>query len=198
VTFEIDPSIIRRVADMHAVYRMFDQERRLLYIGRTGSAGQRFGAHSMRRWFPIVASIELEWHQTLAAAVLAERRAIKNEHPRYNVAETPKWNRPVTPSLFRAPPARMPAARKRPRKLTPDPLQMRERLLILLKAPDGTTSSDAADALGVGKTKAHSLLGGLREEGLAHLVGKGPRAHWLLTEPATQGNQGGDGRASSA
>lgn len=87
---DVDPRVVRRIADMHAVYRMFDAERHLLYVGRTGNAGQRFGDHSMKRWFPLVATIELEWFATQAEAVLVERRAIRTEHPRYNIAETPR------------------------------------------------------------------------------------------------------------
>lgn len=83
VTLEADA---RRLADMHAVYRMFDGSARLLYVGRTGRAGERFGDHSVKRWFPLVANITLEWFPTKAAADVAERRAIKRERPRYNIA----------------------------------------------------------------------------------------------------------------
>jgi hypothetical protein len=85
----LKPSEIRRLADMHAVYRMFDEAGRLLYIGRSGRAGGRFDQHSERRWFPLVSVITLEWHATYAAAVVAERRAIAAECPRYNVVGTP-------------------------------------------------------------------------------------------------------------
>jgi hypothetical protein len=87
---EVDPGVIRRLADMHAVYRMFDHAGRLLYIGMTGQAGQRFGSHSQKVWFPLVSMITLEWHTTHAEAYLAETRAIAAERPRYNVAGTPK------------------------------------------------------------------------------------------------------------
>ena len=71
---------------MHAVYRMFDQAGRLLYIGISGRAGHRFDQHAEKRWFPLVSLITLEWHAAQAEAVLAERRAIAAEKPRYNVA----------------------------------------------------------------------------------------------------------------
>lgn len=77
---------IQRVAGMCAVYRMFDRAFRLLYIGKTSSAGQRFGAHSAKRWFPQVQMITLQWFDTEAQAAFEERRAIAAEQPLYNVA----------------------------------------------------------------------------------------------------------------
>lgn len=91
----VDPAAVRRIADMHAVYRMFDEAGRLLYIGVSGRAGRRFDQHSEKRWFPLVGLITLEWHATKAAAELAERRAIAAERPRYNVTGSPIAVRPV-------------------------------------------------------------------------------------------------------
>lgn len=96
----------RRIAEMHAVYRMYDDRGRLLYVGVTGDIGQRFGDHSMKRWFPLVERITLEWHETRAQAVLAESRAIAKERPRYNIAGTPelaKLRRRAAPRTSKAP-----------------------------------------------------------------------------------------------
>jgi hypothetical protein len=79
----------RRLADMQAVYRMFDSQGHLLYIGVTGDLGKRLGQHLDRRWFPLVERITLEWFASRAAALVAERRAICAEHPRYNLDRTP-------------------------------------------------------------------------------------------------------------
>lgn len=84
----VDASAVRRLADMHAVYRMFDPDGGLLYVGRTARAG-RFDEHAEKRWFPLVSVITLEWHPTFAAAVLAETKAIADEKPRYNIVGTP-------------------------------------------------------------------------------------------------------------
>lgn len=83
----VDASLVRRLSDMHAVYRMFDAAGGLLYIGRTARPG-RVDEHAEKRWFPLVSVITLEWHPTLADAVLAEARAIAEERPRYNIAGT--------------------------------------------------------------------------------------------------------------
>lgn len=94
---QIDPSLIRRLADLNAVYRMFDAKGTLLYIGMTGHA-RRFDEHGVKRWFPAVATITLEWHDTEASARVAEKRAIQAERPRYNIAETPKGKRSKIPA----------------------------------------------------------------------------------------------------
>lgn len=89
---DIDPRVIRRLADMHAVYRMWGHAGELLYIGKTGHL-HRFDDHAVKRWFPAVSRITLEWYETEAAARVAERRAIQTERPRYNIADTPKRRR---------------------------------------------------------------------------------------------------------
>ena len=85
---------IRRLADMHAVYRLFDEAGNLLYIGKSGRAGGRFDDHAIKAWWPLVRTITLEWHDTAAQAALAEIRAIQAEHPRYNKAR-PQLKRPA-------------------------------------------------------------------------------------------------------
>lgn len=76
----------RRFAEMHALYRMYDERGRLLYVGITGDLGKRLGQHSFKRWFPLVEKITLEWKETRASALLSESRAIVAERPRYNKA----------------------------------------------------------------------------------------------------------------
>ena len=82
---DLDPRVIRRITDMAAVYRMFDRDGKLLYVGKTSCAG-RFDDHAVKRFFPLLATITLEWHDTEASALVAERTAIVSERPRYNIA----------------------------------------------------------------------------------------------------------------
>lgn len=88
MTAELDPRLVRRLADLTAVYRMYGRASELLYIGMTSQL-RRFDNHATKRWFPLVARIDLEWHPTEASARLAEHRAIQVERPRYNIAGTP-------------------------------------------------------------------------------------------------------------
>jgi hypothetical protein len=81
---ELDPEVVRRLADMYAVYRMFDRDGELLYLGITGHIG-RFDEHSVKTWFRAVRNITLEWHETEASARVSEKYAIVNEQPLYNI-----------------------------------------------------------------------------------------------------------------
>ena len=95
----IDPRVVRQLASAHAVYRMFDGDKNLLYVGKTGHGARRLNEHSEKIWFPLVATITLEWHASAADAGVAERAAIRAERPQYNVRhlDTPKRKKPWKP-----------------------------------------------------------------------------------------------------
>jgi hypothetical protein len=88
VIADIDLDVILQIADMHAVYRMFGEMDDLLYIGSTARA-RRFDEHAVKRWFPAVRYITLDWHATETEARKAEQIAIKLENPRYNIRGAP-------------------------------------------------------------------------------------------------------------
>jgi predicted GIY-YIG superfamily endonuclease len=72
--------------DFTALYRHFDAEKRLLYVGISLSASRRLSQH-MRdsKWARAITSIEIEHFETRSQAVEAERRAILAEKPLWNV-----------------------------------------------------------------------------------------------------------------
>jgi excinuclease UvrABC nuclease subunit len=77
---------VRLGSKPHVLYRMYDPERRLLYVGLTTNLEDRLADHrSMKRWWRDVATIELEHFPTREGAVEAERRAIIDDVPEYNV-----------------------------------------------------------------------------------------------------------------
>ena len=77
-----------------ALYRFFDSDNRLLYVGISFQLGMRMSRHrNSRRWREI-ARIELTWHENRTAAAAAEDAAIKTESPLWNVCGTPKHGRP--------------------------------------------------------------------------------------------------------
>jgi hypothetical protein len=86
---DVDRTAVKRLADMCAVYRMYDTQERPIYIGMTGDLQKRISTHSDRRWFPLVTTITLEWFPTRAAARVAEQEAIRAERPYYNIASKP-------------------------------------------------------------------------------------------------------------
>ncbi|MFD7016092.1 GIY-YIG nuclease family protein [Streptomyces sp. NPDC059928] len=80
-------------AGVTALYRLYDSDDRLLYIGVTKNPPRRFAAHrSDKPWWPNVARREVSWWPTRYEAGRAESAAIWNESPLYNQAGTPADN----------------------------------------------------------------------------------------------------------
>ncbi|GAA2803283.1 DUF6907 domain-containing protein [Streptomyces showdoensis] len=81
-----------------ALYRLYDAEDRLLYIGITKNLEQRWTGHkysaTSSKWWPSVSRKVIEWHPTLEAADAAETAAIVQERPAYNRAKQP-YDNPV-------------------------------------------------------------------------------------------------------
>ena len=70
-----------------ALYRHFDVEGRLLYVGISLNAVARLAQHrETAHWFGQIARIEVEWHESRMLAEAAERKAIKAERPAHNLA----------------------------------------------------------------------------------------------------------------
>jgi hypothetical protein len=68
------------------LYRHFDAEGVLLYVGISIDVGRRTGDHAKHSaWFDRVARIDVETFDSRDAAIDAERRAIINECPLFNV-----------------------------------------------------------------------------------------------------------------
>lgn len=72
--------------DVHVLYRFFNADGDLLYVGMTKNPGQRLAGHSSNQsWWREVANVTMEHCDTRAALKRAERDAIRNESPKYNV-----------------------------------------------------------------------------------------------------------------
>lgn len=69
------------------LYRFFDADGSLLYVGITKHVGQRWSWHMRNQpWWQEVHRLTAEWHDTREDASVAEIAAIKSERPAYNVA----------------------------------------------------------------------------------------------------------------
>lgn len=81
----------------HALYRFFDDHGALLYVGITNNPGRRWARHETDRpWWHEVHHVELERHPDRGAVLDAERKAIREEKPRYNVVHVQR--EPVLPT----------------------------------------------------------------------------------------------------
>ncbi|MFF0777065.1 GntR family transcriptional regulator [Streptomyces sp. NPDC003720] len=77
-----------------ALYRLFDAEGRLLYVGITTDPHQRWKRHAMfMSWWGQVARRTVDWLPSWQEALAAEKRAIQEEGPRFNGTH----NHPVAP-----------------------------------------------------------------------------------------------------
>jgi predicted GIY-YIG superfamily endonuclease len=73
-----------------ALYRLFDADGALLYVGITYDTEQRFASHrNSSPWWKDVASESIEWHGSRRLALAAESAAIKAERPRHNISGSP-------------------------------------------------------------------------------------------------------------
>lgn len=68
-----------------SVYRMYDADRCLLYVGATGHPSSRIGHHSRKPWWRHVVRIDFEHFDAPKDALREESRAIAEEHPLFNV-----------------------------------------------------------------------------------------------------------------
>lgn len=68
-----------------ALYRAFDSEDRLLYVGITDGIDTRFKVHEKSsEWWPLMVRRDIEWFETRRDAMRAEATAIKSDGALYN------------------------------------------------------------------------------------------------------------------
>lgn len=71
-----------------ALYRLFDLEGTLLYVGITDALKNRMAQHAGEKaWWPAVVKKTVTWYGSRAEAEAAESAAIQDEAPIYNVAQ---------------------------------------------------------------------------------------------------------------
>ena len=76
----------------YQLYRLYDGTGDLIYIGRTCSIGARFDQHAKKQpWWHEVVDCRIELFPDYETLVKAERIAIKQEAPRYNVVHNKGW-----------------------------------------------------------------------------------------------------------
>jgi excisionase family DNA binding protein len=69
------------------LYRHFADDGTLLYVGISNNPFNRLGQHEeVSCWFGEVATVKIEHFKTREAAMAAERKAVFEETPRYNLA----------------------------------------------------------------------------------------------------------------
>lgn len=80
------PTGEKEVDGEHTVYRFYDSNGTLLYVGVSRTPLKRWEQHqNTKEWFPDVAVITRSIYPDKASAYEAERRAIIDEVPEYNI-----------------------------------------------------------------------------------------------------------------
>jgi predicted GIY-YIG superfamily endonuclease len=80
----------------HWVYRMFDVDDLLLYVGMTHKPARRMtdwrkhGKADAAHWFNAVHRVSWHWYRNKPQAMRAERQAIQTEDPIHNVMLRPR------------------------------------------------------------------------------------------------------------
>lgn len=80
----------------NVLYRFFDKDKNLLYIGISKSFGNRFNQHAhISEWFAKANSVTIEHYPNRASVETAEKKAIKSERPKYNKSHNPDYESAV-------------------------------------------------------------------------------------------------------
>ena len=83
---DVEPQPIPFGQDGHHLYRHFDCEGNLLYVGVSQSALHRLKKHRhLSPWFSHIARVEMTVYKTREDVLIAERLAIQREKPRHNI-----------------------------------------------------------------------------------------------------------------
>ncbi|MGW6941370.1 GIY-YIG nuclease family protein [Streptomyces xanthophaeus] len=72
-------------SDRVALYRLFDEEGRLLYVGVTSNPAKRWSFHERKKtWWPLVRIREIEWCLSRTEALTKEAQEIATKRPLHN------------------------------------------------------------------------------------------------------------------
>jgi predicted GIY-YIG superfamily endonuclease len=86
---------IRRLGET-AVYRLYNADDRLLYVGVGSDPEKRWRDHAATKdWWPAVTRKSVQWHPAAAAALAEESTAIDTESPLHNIRRGCKTSLPA-------------------------------------------------------------------------------------------------------
>lgn len=125
----------------HYLYRVFDADGSLLYVGISADPDARIESHRRSKpWWPEVASATLEEYPSGDAVAAAEALAIATEQPRYNV----RPGSAVDVRIFREPGVGKPSMVKRSFFIQRETWEQAKALAAEDPRPGGANISDIA------------------------------------------------------
>lgn len=88
----VHPGVQAKGTNETAVYRLYDANDRLLYVGMGRNPMGRWSSHAdQHAWWPSVVRFEVTWYPNRREAAAEERRALKEDDTVHNIHGTPKW-----------------------------------------------------------------------------------------------------------
>jgi len=85
----------------HAVYRLYDQQDRLIYVGCTARLSDRLKHHAKTMWWwEQVARVDIESHPNRTVGLAAEKFIRDTEHPRWNIEARWMYRQHWTNQMF--------------------------------------------------------------------------------------------------
>ncbi|MGW5711584.1 GIY-YIG nuclease family protein [Streptomyces olivaceus] len=142
MTGPIDP---RRLTTL---YRLFDGDDRLLYVGTSVDPQNRWEQHAREKlWWSSVARATVDWYPDRTSAMAAEIAAIQAEEPLHNDKATPDE------AVFPYRGTRGPSAESRLRRAVVEHRAALDRLAVAVDraALSGSTVAQIAEACGLGE-----------------------------------------------
>lgn len=95
------PKSRKTTSERTALYRHFDAVGALLYVGISRSAAARLASHEQSNWDQDIARVDVEWFESRAAALRAERKAIAQEEPKHNKSPGQRNETPLREGGFK-------------------------------------------------------------------------------------------------
>lgn len=92
-------TLSKDLARAAAVYRLYDADGALLYIGSAYDPEERCKAHRKLPWWPQVTRRAEEWFASRGKAYREEMKAIAVEGAKHNAMGTPSYSTPDTPAV---------------------------------------------------------------------------------------------------
>jgi hypothetical protein len=113
-----------------ALYRHFDADNNLLYVGISLSAVNRLSQHKNKKWFYDIVRIDVEWFDDRDLASNAELKAIRTERPKFNVT----GNHPgvIGPILEKKPKCVMNKEKSKPKSIDELPIDAQQLALMII------------------------------------------------------------------
>ena len=173
-----------------AIYRHYDKDGVLLYVGLSLNPIKRLGQHRIHSlWFYSIARMEIEWAKTREAAAEKEYRAVRRERPLFNtvynrpnsklLGETVKTAEKAAPSVVEDTEPE-PTPRPRVRPIEGPPTRERAEFKVGLAMPGDGEGAAALVASGVPKQNVYDAI---RPKVIDTLLKMLPQGGAIVTAP---------------